>query len=76
MVSLLYCHLYDHEPKKLTSSVFEGNLNLSGIERLKHEMLRVVDKEKDSLIIYILDDTANYKREILTNVKDPTDNLL
>jgi CRISPR-associated protein Cas2 len=39
-------------------------------------MLRVVDKEKDSLIIYILDDTANYKREILTNVKDPTDNLL
>ena len=36
-------------------SVFEGNLNLSGIERLKHEMLRVADKEKDSLIIYILD---------------------
>jgi len=21
MVSLLYCHLYDHEPKKLTSSI-------------------------------------------------------
>jgi CRISPR-associated protein Cas2 len=57
-------------------SVFEGNLNLSGIERLKHEMLRVVDKEKDSLIIYILDENANYKREILTNVKDSTDNLL
>ncbi|MFP3158736.1 MAG: CRISPR-associated endonuclease Cas2 [Hydrogenobaculum sp.] len=57
-------------------SVFEGNLTVSGIERLKHEMLKVVDKEKDSLIIYILEDTTNYKREILTNIKDPTDNLI
>jgi len=57
-------------------SVFEGNLSLSGIERLKYEMLQVVNKDRDSLIIYVLDDTASYKREILTNIKDPTDNLL
>ncbi|WP_333785382.1 CRISPR-associated endonuclease Cas2 [Thermocrinis sp.] len=57
-------------------SVFEGSLNLSGIERLKYEILKVVDREKDSVIIYILDETTNYKREILTNTKDPTDNLL
>jgi CRISPR-associated protein Cas2 len=41
-------------------SVFEGNLNLSGIERLKHEMLRVVDKDPTPLRS-ILEKTQRYK---------------
>ena len=42
MVSLLYCHLYDHEPEKLTSSlIVDGtilevaNLNRARTQRIK-----------------------------------------
>lgn len=57
-------------------SVFEGSITISKLERLKREMLRVIDMEKDSLIIYIFDDFANYTREILCNGEDPTSNIL
>ncbi|MFZ8832328.1 MAG: CRISPR-associated endonuclease Cas2 [Thermodesulfobacteriaceae bacterium] len=64
---------YLHHVQK---SVFEGSLTLSKLERLKRDMLRIVDKEKDSLIIYIFEDHISYHREILTNVKDPVDNVI
>lgn len=64
---------YIHHVQK---SVFEGNISHSGLERLKSELLKVVDRQKDSLIIYIFDDLVNYKREILTEGEDPTSNLI
>jgi len=64
---------YLHHVQK---SVFEGSITLSKLERLKRDMLRIVDKDKDSLIIYIFEDYIPYRREILTNVKDPVDNVL
>ncbi|EDP75965.1 CRISPR-associated endonuclease Cas2 [Hydrogenivirga sp. 128-5-R1-1] len=57
-------------------SVFEGELTKSKLERMKSEILRVVDREKDSVIIYVLEDSAKYERQLLTDVPDLTDNIL
>ncbi|MEJ7553553.1 MAG: CRISPR-associated endonuclease Cas2 [Aquificaceae bacterium] len=57
-------------------SVFEGNITKSKLERLKSELLQVINKKEDSLIIYIFDDLVDYKREILTEGEDPTSNIL
>ncbi len=57
-------------------SVFEGELTKSKLERMKLEILRVVDRERDSVIIYVLEDNAKYERQLLTDVPDPTDNIL
>ena len=61
MVSLLYCHLYDHEPKKLTSSSLQFKLKLkkedeekliklmrkqSSAIRVAYNMLKELEKEK------------------------------
>ncbi|MGB9873488.1 MAG: CRISPR-associated endonuclease Cas2 [Hydrogenobacter sp.] len=60
----------------IQKSVFEGELSPSKLERLKNEVLRVVDKKRDSVIIYILEDGAFYERQILTDTPDPTDNII
>ncbi len=57
-------------------SVFEGNITKSKLERLKSELLQVINKKEDSLIIYIFDDLVDCKREILTEGEDPTSNIL
>ncbi|WP_448588275.1 CRISPR-associated endonuclease Cas2 [Thermocrinis sp.] len=64
---------YLHHVQK---SVFEGSISVSNLQRLKNEMLRVIDKEKDSVIIYIFEEGLNYEREILSNGADPTDTFL
>ena len=49
----------------------EGKLTL-----LKHEIEKIVDKDKDFVIIYSINSSTVLKREILTNTHDPTDNFL
>ncbi|POZ89434.1 MULTISPECIES: CRISPR-associated endonuclease Cas2 [Petrotoga] len=61
---------------QIQKSVFEGNLTQGELFKLKNEILKVVDKEKDSVIIYLLNDGVDLKRNILTNIKDPYDNFL
>jgi hypothetical protein len=53
MVSLLYRHLYDHEPKKLTSSIEDTPAGKSfslAFERLKQFSLLVRDEELGNLL--------------------------
>ncbi len=64
---------YLHHVQK---SVFEGELTISQLLRLENEILNIVDKERDSVIIYKLPDGAKWERKILTDVKDPTENIL
>ena len=61
---------------QIQKSVFEGEITKSKLERMKTEILSVVDKERDSVIIYVLEDNAKYERYLLTDVPDPTDNIL
>ncbi len=56
--------------------VFEGNITQSKLERLKKEIMDTIDKDRDSVIIYVFEDSFHYKRHILTNTPDPTDNLI
>ncbi len=60
----------------IQKSVFEGNITLSNLERLKVEILNEVDMNRDSVILYIFDDRTRYERMILTNTEDPTANLI
>jgi len=57
-------------------SVFEGDLTRSGLERLKTEVLAEADRSRDSIILYVFDDRTRYDRYILTDVEDPTDNMI
>ncbi|WP_457601178.1 CRISPR-associated endonuclease Cas2 [Hydrogenivirga sp.] len=61
---------------QVQKSVFEGELPTSKIERLKSDVLSVVDKKRDSVIIYIFDGKVSYRRHILTDTPDPTDNVI
>jgi len=50
-------------------SVFEGDLTEAQLYKLEKLILEVVDKERDSVIIYKLPDTVKWERRILTERK-------
>lgn len=47
-------------------SVFEGELTEAKLLKLQKEILEVVDRKRDSVIIYKLPDTVKWERVILT----------
>lgn len=57
-------------------SVFEGELTVSKLARLESELKSVIDKERDSVIIYQLSDGTKLNRKILTNIIDPLENFI
>jgi len=67
------CRKYLHHLQK---SVFEGDLTVSQLERLKTELKAVADKERDFIVVYTVENPKTLGREILTNTPDPTDNLI
>jgi CRISPR-associated protein Cas2 len=67
------CRKYLHHLQK---SVFEGDLTISQLERLKSELLSVVDKERDFVVVYTIENPKSLSREIITDTEDPTDNLI
>ena len=70
---LKICRKYLHHVQK---SVFEGELTEGQIEALKTEILKVVDRTKDSVVIYIFPASLRVKREILTLTEDRTGNII
>ncbi|GEA15006.1 CRISPR-associated endoribonuclease Cas2 2 [Moorella sp. E308F] len=57
-------------------SVFEGDITEGQIALLKREILAIIKKKKDFVIIYSLKDGVKLNRDILTDTPDPTDNFL
>ncbi|RLJ70696.1 CRISPR-associated Cas2 family protein [Hydrogenivirga caldilitoris] len=57
-------------------SVFEGDISPSKLERLEHEVLSVVDRDRDFVIIYVFESGTSYERRIITNSDDPTKNVI
>jgi CRISPR-associated protein Cas2 len=47
------------------NSAFEGDLSEASFIRLKHLLLKVIDKNKDSVTFYILRTTAYMRKETL-----------
>ncbi|MEO0229213.1 MAG: CRISPR-associated endonuclease Cas2 [candidate division WOR-3 bacterium] len=63
---------YLHHVQK---SVFEGEITESKLRRLEFEILREVDRNRDSVIIYTFASSTNFTRRILTEIEDPTTNI-
>lgn len=57
-------------------SVFEGNLSEGKLAKLEQEITLVIDKSRDSVIIYTIPDGVNIQRKILTNSRDPSSNII
>ncbi len=53
----------------IQNSVLEGEITEAKFEKLKLEILKVIKKEEDSVIFYILRTTLYSKREILGLIK-------
>ncbi len=84
-----YIVVYDVEVKRLPkvlktlrrylhwvqNSVFEGRLTLSQFKRLKRDLEKVIDKERDSVIVYRLSERW-LSREVLGVDKGSTDMIL
>jgi len=60
----------------IQKSVFEGEITMSQVARLKTEILNVVDRERDSIIIYELPDGVQWHRVILTEKEPPVGNII
>ena len=58
------------------NSVFEGELTESQLARVKEGLSRRIDEEEDSVYIYILSDRKWIRREVVGQVKMPTDSVI
>jgi len=57
-------------------SVFEGDITEGKLVLLKQELLKILHKKRDFVIIYGLKDGTNLDRDIITDTPDPTNNFI
>jgi len=57
-------------------SVFEGNITEGQLALLRKEVMGIVDKELDFVIIYNMPDSKKLTRDIITDTPDPTVNFI
>ncbi|NLM96559.1 MAG: CRISPR-associated endonuclease Cas2 [Halanaerobiaceae bacterium] len=55
------------------NSVFEGEITDAKYKKLKYDFEKIMNKEEDSVLIYILRTTKYYKRECIGKEKNPMD---
>lgn len=70
---LKLCKRYLHH---IQGSVFEGELRDSQYKEFNKELSKYMRKDKDSIIIYKINNKNWLNREILTNIEDKTDNYI
>lgn len=58
------------------NSVFEGEITEGNYRKLKYELDKKMDRETDSIIIYILNNTKYSRKEILGIEKNKFENIL
>ncbi len=58
------------------NSVFEGHLTESQLARVKDGISKRINLEEDSVYIYILPDRKWVEREVIGQVKMPTDAII
>ena len=58
------------------NSVFEGEIEKPGLERLKKALRSVIDEKKDSVIIYELRTKQHYSKSVLGIEKAPSEVIL
>jgi CRISPR-associated protein Cas2 len=60
----------------IQKSVFEGELTEGKFAKMETEVLKVIEKNKDSVIFYIIPDGVRINRKLITDIPDPTRNVL
>ncbi|XRO75665.1 CRISPR-associated endonuclease Cas2 [Methanocaldococcus sp. 28A] len=58
------------------NSVFEGEITKAELERIKYGLLRIIDENEDSVIIYQFPLDFMPKREIFGVEKNPIDDII
>lgn len=58
------------------NSVFEGDLTLSKLTELKQNLDKIVDNERDSIIIYSINNPKWIKKDIIGIEKNKMDNFI
>lgn len=58
------------------NSVLEGEIENSKLERLKKELLDVIDVEKDSIFFYEIRSPKYYQKTVMGIEKSPGENII
>ena len=58
------------------NSVLEGEITEANFMRLKNELSQVIDKERDSVVFYVLRTTAYMKKEHLGVIKGESSTMI
>ncbi len=58
------------------NSVFEGEITEGKLKKCKNELLKIINKDNDSIYFYSLENKLNYKKTIIGIEKDMTGNIL
>lgn len=58
------------------NSVFEGEISVANLRRLKSELNEIIDQDSDSIIIYVLNSTKYTERQILGIEKNSRSNII
>lgn len=61
---------------RVQKSVFEGDITLSQLAKLQSEILKIIDYERDSVIIYKMPEAVQWERIILTKKEPPIGNII
>ena len=54
----------------IQKSVFEGNITQANLDKLKNQLANLIDKQKDSIIIYRLDSPKYIGKEQIGVIED------
>ena len=60
----------------IQNSVFEGQITESKLEKLKTELKKIIEPEKDSIIFFKLREAYLTKKEIIGREKHDTSNII
>lgn len=60
----------------IQNSVFEGEISMGNLSKLKSELKAIIDLEEDSIIIYMLRNTKYTNRELIGIEKNTTSNII
>lgn len=67
------CNKYLH---RVQNSVFEGTLTKSSLQELKNKLILKIDKNKDSILIYTIENEKWIDKEVIGIEKNEIDNFL
>jgi CRISPR-associated protein Cas2 len=60
----------------IQNSVFEGNVTESGFARIKAGIKEIINKDKDSVVLYTFDSQNYTSREVIGLEKSETDSFI